>query len=487
MAFLILVTALLGLTDDFPQASKLLSSALSTGNDATLEDAAQKVASDNSSRAVDLICKSLTRGTLSQYWILISHLSHISSNSALTTLGGEIASAKSFELRRDLIMALRLNPTKEATNQLLWLLKRSTKDIQVSCMDELVDRGTPAAIPILIDLAEQDNKGDRELTRRCFRAIKALTNEEPPGLPAMWRTWWGKKSQMPDGATDQPSRRVGETVVESIRRTRTTAFEDLKKGTKEEILVVQGASDSVQDVLTSLGINHTLISYERLGTSEGIAFTGYYAVLVNCGTADWPPKQADRIRQFVENGGYLFVTDIGMLQLIKHAFPGILDFGKGSLGDMKVDIVPAKGSTGHPLLRGVDLPIATEPIGKPVSRRMQWTIDAGGPAIQFDPRRALALIDAPELTKKRKPSTVAFTFLFQSDQKLQQQSLESGGLYEEFSDFKGGRVVGVLSHFIKQKDKDDAFALQNLLINFLIEAKDRSLAGALINAKAPKK
>ena len=37
----------------------------------------------------------------------------------------------------------------------------------------------------------------------------------------------------------------------------------------------------------------------------------------------------------------------------------------------------------------------------------------------------------------------------------------------------GGRVLYVLSHFGKQESNEDEYALQNLLINFLVEAADR--------------
>ncbi len=37
----------------------------------------------------------------------------------------------------------------------------------------------------------------------------------------------------------------------------------------------------------------------------------------------------------------------------------------------------------------------------------------------------------------------------------------------------GGAVLHVLSHFGKQKTQDDEFALQNLLLNFILEAHTR--------------
>jgi hypothetical protein len=38
---------------------------------------------------------------------------------------------------------------------------------------------------------------------------------------------------------------------------------------------------------------------------------------------------------------------------------------------------------------------------------------------------------------------------------------------------QGGRVLYVLSHFGKQVSAQDEYSLQNLLINFLIEANER--------------
>jgi hypothetical protein len=37
----------------------------------------------------------------------------------------------------------------------------------------------------------------------------------------------------------------------------------------------------------------------------------------------------------------------------------------------------------------------------------------------------------------------------------------------------GGRVLYVLSHFGKQDSQEDEYALQNLLVNFLVEANER--------------
>ena len=114
---------------------------------------------------------------------------------------------------------------------------------------------------------------------------------------------------------------------------------------------------------------------------------------------------------------------------------------------------------------------------------MQWVIDAGGPAIAFDPKKACGLVEAPSLASRRKPTTVAVTFTYGADRKTTDDGNSVGGVYEELGRMGGGRVLCVLSHFKKQRG-EDGFTLENLLLNFLIEAKDRSL---LREAKKPEK
>lgn len=470
----ILLASGLGAADEWQRLTKEVLAALSSGNDRALEVACKRLVADNTSRVVEFGVKSIQSATPSQYWTLVISLSQLSDDVALSSLSSEILNNRSPELRRDLMLALRWSESENVKGHLLRILQNGTQDLQSSAIDEIVTREAVEGVPVLIEMVNADQRLERELSRRCLRGIRSLAKEDPPGHPSTWKLWWESRAQAGVDQPYNPRRRgVGETVVDSLERRRLTDYEDLKKWGKGEILVVQGASDSVQDVLFRLGINYSIASYESVSSSNGVDLSTYKAVFINCGTADWPPKQAERVRRFVEAGGYLFVTDIGMMQVIRPSFPGVIDFGKGTHGDAIVDILPARGSTGHPLLRGVD-PFVPVQAPEGMGGRMKWTIDAGGPAIQYDPKRAVALIEAPELAKRRKPSAVAITFLVDPDVKLIQEGLRTGGVYEEFQSMKGGRVVCVLSHFSKQRDRQDGFVLQNLLINFLIEAGDRA-------------
>jgi hypothetical protein len=477
MKLWILAPALLGAggggADDWAQATRQLQQALAGRDEARLEQAVARVAADDSARAVETLARAARSAPPGAYWTILAGMARLSSPAALEALGKEILEGKVPELRRDLVLPLRLSEAAGAVDLLKRILREGSPDLQVSAMDELVDRERLDAGPILLDLADKDPGEERELTRRAFKALRALAKEDPPaGGPAAWRRWWAGVEARAAGLPPPPPppRRVGETVADSIRRTRVTDYEALKRGKKEEVLVIQGEFDSVEDVLFRLGIPYTLETYEKLRKSPKNPFAGYVVVFANCGSAgDWIPPLVEKVQAYVSSGGYLFVSDLCVPHLIRHAFPTYFDFGKGGLSEQTVHIFPTKGSTGHPLLRGIDIVKTTD--FKPIA----WQIDEGGPTLAYNPSKAIALIEAPQLTQRKKPSAVAVLFSHGAENRLYQEAIAYGGTYEELEVLGGGKVLCVLSHFKKQRQGEDGFALQNLLINFLIEAKDRAL------------
>jgi hypothetical protein len=459
--------------DEWPKVAKAFQQALTSGNVEGLEKAILAVIDDNSKRSVELVLKGVRSSVGHSYWMLIASLGRLTSEESMDAIVDEVLTGKSPELRRDLIMSFRLSSTDIVCKKLQRLVKEGTPDIQVSVLDEIVDRCDMSAVTLLLDLAEKDPSMEKELTRRIYKALRALAKHMPVGGPAEWRAWW---NTLKDGIQAEPLRQrpvgaVGQTVTSTLGRARATDFEDLKKGAKEAILVITGASDSVQDILVGLDVPHTLVAGERVERNDDLSLEKYSAVIVNCGPQGWPSAQINRVRNYVTEGGYLCVTDLIIQHVVKEAFPGYY-INKGGLPDATVSIFPWKGSTGNPLLRGVDLPISDK-VG--TKSRMEWMIAPGGPALTFDPKKVVWLIEAPELALKRKVTAVALTFLYGGDPQLIQQGVDAGGVYEELARIKGGRVLCLLSHFGKQRQGEDGFALQNLLLNFLIEARDRHL------------
>jgi hypothetical protein len=104
-----------------------------------------------------------------------------------------------------------------------------------------------------------------------------------------------------------------------------------------------------------------------------------------------------------------------------------------------------------------------------------------------DPR-VVTLLTSPELMKSTKgDDAVAITFAVKPGEATpggpkKGAPVASGTeLSHDRKSMAGGRVVYVLSHFGKQESATDEFSLQNLLINFLVEANERR--GAVNPAK----
>lgn len=457
--------------DDWSKVVKSLQVAVAGGMPSTIEQAALEVAADDSRRAVEVLVKALAGTNTTAYWPVIRALSKLSSAEAIDALVREVSSNKAGEVRRDLVFALRMNSKSAVVDGFVRILKEGPLELQAAVVDDLVDRDARSAVPDMIAVAIKHASKNGEIVRRVFKALRAFASEDPPNVPAQWLEWWKTKEAAGTGKGGmEPARGPGKTVVETVRRFRVTDFEDLRKSGGDDFLVVEGRYDTVQEVLAELKVPCTVRSFDDIRQPQW-DLSKHRAIIVNCGSADWPKQQADRIRRYVEGGGYLFVTDLGLIQLVKAAFPGFVDNSKGTFTDMTVGIVPWRGASLHPLLRGVGL--HWEGGGY-----LQWKIDDQGPSISFDPRRVVPLIEAPELIAKRRPPAVAVTFAPGADPRLWQESVSRGGIYEELQQMVGGKVVCVLSHFSKQKQGEDGFALQNLLLNFLIEAKDRALMRA---------
>ncbi|HXX94287.1 MAG TPA: hypothetical protein VEN81_11685, partial [Planctomycetota bacterium] len=149
---------------------------------------------------------------------------------------------------------------------------------------------------------------------------------------------------------------------------------------------------------------------------------------------------ARNVGEFVAGGGYLFTSDWG-LSILERAVPGYVRIG-GVVGPRTVTIRPKSGNELHPMLEEVFF----EPSkgSSRNSRRFDWDIDSSSYAIRIEKPEAVdVLVESADLAKF---PPVAVTFRVQR-----------------------GRVLHVLSHFQKQATSHGDYALQNMLLNFLVE------------------
>jgi hypothetical protein len=456
--------------DDWSRTtSELRSAALGTSVEKFIT-AAEKVAKDNSPRAAKLLLGTLSTKPVEAYWVLITCLGKVTDPEGVAEIERAVfAKATDAALKRDLVASLTFNPSEAAGAALVRILSEGTPDLQVTAIDELVRRESREAIPALIRLLPAEKKkGLGELVRQARKGLVGLTGADQ-GSPEAWAAWWERnKDTFKVGETA-----VGtvDTVVATIKRNRALDYEELKKGREEEILVLQGCYDTVQDVLDSLKIPYTVLSREALGRQD---LSKCKALLVNCHDYKHSGRlkkgDLEKVHDFAAGGGYVFTSDWGLADVLEGAFPGYVQCG-GEVFELNTAIFPKKGSAAHPFLREVFSKVKED---RTIERVIAhgWQIDSDSYAVSFDPKKVVVLVEAPKLQNSGVATAVAVTFGVGAGAGAA-SPVATGGVYEDFSQQKGGKVLHVMSHFSKQKSKQDGYTLQNMLLNFLIEAKDR--------------
>lgn len=228
-------------------------------------------------------------------------------------------------------------------------------------------------------------------------------------------------------------------------------------------------------------------------------------------------EQIAKLRGFVAAGGYVFSEDWAISEFVEKAYPEYA-VGGDKLAEGDVDVVPARGMAAHPYLRGIfdgrvegaeaildapDLDLEDiedilsgaeeddedylddddpeedeEPSssGRTVvasaetdeSRRLlsvehRWQIDDESYALRVvEARRVLALLRSGELEEKvGEASLVAFAIRPKSSVPPGRRTVPKG---------TPGVVLQVLSHFGKQGSRADEHSIENLLVNFLLDA-----------------
>jgi len=240
----------------------------------------------------------------------------------------------------------------------------------------------------------------------------------------------------------------------------------------------------------------------------------------------------ERLKSWVENeGGYLYTEDWGLIEITGALWPDLVVSGAASkprlirkkTADGKgfephsiVGLTPSPGRTSHPLMRGVwqradeeqakreekerekakekekqkemdgDKPkdgdgqtgaraTPTPPPPSPARKiEHRWRVDDESPAIEVkDTTNVIPLLESEELGKIDDGfPVVAVTFRLGGAQRPAGASRGTG----EWATGGGGRVLHTLSHFGHQSTSEDGRALENLIVNFLLEAEKRRQA-----------
>ncbi|MBL4844817.1 MAG: hypothetical protein JKY65_04755 [Planctomycetes bacterium] len=362
---------------------------------------------------------------------------------------------------------LGLNPEPKA-EEILFLAAKKDKDepIRALSIRLLGKRNTKSAVAGLISLLGEVESRSERLSREINGALGNLTGEDL-AVAEDWKNWWASHQSdfTPKVDDDKGGTKARGNLLDRMAKDRPAELKTMTRMKNDEIVVIRG-NDKVEDVLKALKLKYKRIEREAFDDLKLNPET--QLLLLNCpGRAAFTDKGIQKIRDFVAQGGYIFCSDWELGKTLAKAFPEACQFLRESpKGPPKeTTIAPFPGAVRHPLMRDV-FPLNTFETGG-----FAWKLEGRSHLAKTTPH-IVPLVSCAGI-KDLGTTMVAFSFSFTS---------EKGGRPVTGAQAKKlkrppGQVVWVSSHFKLQKDpKTDGFALQQLLLNFILEKQNQKRA-----------
>ncbi|HKS16577.1 MAG TPA: hypothetical protein VJU16_04640, partial [Planctomycetota bacterium] len=450
-----------------------------------------------------------------------------------------ILANKSSPVARDLVAALHGNYTAGCEGALATILREGSADLQVLAVEHMMDVGQKASVEAVIEALKKGTAGP-ELTRRLFRVLNVLCVETYGETLSNWEGWWTANKHKdwsllkakPRGASGGGTG----TVCDDLGKHRDAEYEKLKTGkvlvigAKEGCKCKQGHDlDSIERIAERMRL--TVEYVNKIDFSKATwtlaKLDEYVAILCNCThlethctcpkcrnkgggeagnrlvrcpTCDCGHPSAkyvmenaglDKIRKYVDAGGYLFTEDWALREILAERFKEFVGVGEFIRSDLEVNIFPKPGAGSHPYLRNIFSRLKPKKKGysdkggtvaegpeSPDFERIDhtWKIDKDSPVIKITGgAKVTVLIYSKDVAAAGKGSdAVAITFVVAPKAGGGMDPVATGApIEQDRTKMSGGRVLHVMSHFGKQKSQTDEYTIQNLLLNFLIEASER--------------
>lgn len=216
-----------------------------------------------------------------------------------------------------------------------------------------------------------------------------------------------------------------------------------------EMLVVDGAFDSISDVLDALKLKHVRADPLEVVRGRKYKLSKYKIIWWNCGEGlpeVWMAKFRPKLKRWIEQGGYFFSTDWAIATVVAPMFSDLVKTSgqRKPIREMVLHIKPTEAEKNHPLLRGVFMRQA----------KGQWWLEQASFDIQVqDKEEVKVLIEAPQLRDvfQRSP-VVAVTF-----------------------DHGRGRVLHVMGHYFqKMGNLAGTIAAHRMALNFVMDRVKRT-------------
>lgn len=339
-------------------------------------------------------------------------------------------------------------------------------------------RGTASAVEALIPLLEGfEKRPDRaRLVRETNGALAALTGQELT-VAQDWKNYWDAHKasyQAParPAESDGGSQTRDRNAIDRMRRERPADLQTMERMRDDDVLVVKARMDAVERVLRSLKIKHREV--EQAEFEQSVQLDPSRQVLVlNCPGMrkeyHFGDPTIQKIKEFVARGGYLFCSDLHLAGTLAKAFPEVIR-KKGSTSNsdtQTITISPHQGATTHPLMRDV-FPLSTW-----TEQQFTWKLFQSCEVPE--PNAAITnLVQSAQMPGLASGyDTVAFTFNYPPTPGGGRVATGGGRGRRP----QGGVVLHVLSHFkLQEDDSGDGFALQQILLNLIVEKQERRKA-----------
>ena len=427
----------------FEQAKRSLEAAIEARDEGRLREAIRTVGSEDSERSAKLLFAAAQVALeIDVYKDLVGALGAMRSEGAIAHMVKVASEHRDWTVRYLAVEALAAVGSPASWEAIFRAFDDRHESVAAAAIRACRARHSKLSVRPLIDALERIEKRDRQSRLRVEvrKALEEITGESF-GPPGDWRRWWDLNEKSFD-PLKRAERKRDEEVATVIRRVQDRGdYEFLDRLVDGDIVVIAGMFDKVEMVLDALKLPYTLHERSRFG--KACPKLDPNSVLVfNCHDNEQDILSADdcrRIGEFVAAGGYLFTSDWGLRNVIERTLPGYISVARET-GQHEFRIVPARGQEKHPYLADV-FP------DNPYERaRFKWKIDDMSYTVRAGPK-AQVLVESPELGAHYGSPVVACTFRHGR-----------------------GAVLHVLGHFEKQLDeKGDGFALQQLLVNFVVE------------------
>ncbi|HEY2748651.1 MAG TPA: hypothetical protein VGL86_28720 [Polyangia bacterium] len=143
------------------------------------------------------------------------------------------------------------------------------------------------------------------------------------------------------------------SVVAALAAPAQAHVADLERLRQAEVVVVRGSADHMEHVMQKAQVKFVVVDPEDL---PQLPLHGQQVLMVNC-TGEMSAAARERVRRFVNAGGFLYTTDHAVHYLLERAFPGYVKWsGKTSneeifpmeVGQTDRGLLKKLGNGGHP-------------------------------------------------------------------------------------------------------------------------------------------